>query len=206
MPVLTIEEVSHAVPVTAALIRGGLDVIEVTLRTSAALECIDAIARADMGCIIGAGTVLTVEDVAAAQAAGAQFLVTPGSPDKLVAKLKTFNGAVIPGASNPTQAMNLYDLGFDFQKFFPAEPAGGAPYIKALHGPLPNIDFMPTGGIRIDTVETYLQLPNVIAIGGSWIAPPDIMRSKDWNEIQSRAQRAFEIRLAISENDASDND
>ena len=193
VPVLTIEDATRAVALARALAAGGLDVIEVTLRTEAALEAIMAIAASDVDCVIGAGTILSAGDVTAAADAGAGFLVTPGTPQGLVPALTAFDGVVIPGVSTASEAMDLSAAGFDLLKFFPAEPAGGAPFLKALAGPLPHLSFMPTGGIRADTMDGYLALANVVAVGGSWLAPQDEVLAADWDAITQRAREASQI-------------
>ena len=195
VPVLTVDKADRAVPLARALAAGGLDVMEITLRTAAALDAIEAIAQSDVDCIIGAGTILSEGDVDAACEAGAAFLVTPGTPPSLVPALKAFDGVVIPGISTASEAMALCEAGFDLLKFFPAEAAGGAPFLKALAGPLPNITFMPTGGIRPDRMADYLALPNVTAVGGSWIAPASDLKSGNWTAIERRAREAYTAAL-----------
>ena len=195
VPVLTVDKADRAVPLARALAAGGLDVMEITLRTAAALDAIEAIAQSDVDCIIGAGTILSQGDVDAACKAGASFLVTPGTPPSLVPALQAFDGVVIPGISTASEAMALCEAGFDLLKFFPAEAAGGAPFLKALAGPLPNITFMPTGGIRPDRMADYLALPNVTAVGGSWIAPASDLKSGNWTAIERRAREAYTAAL-----------
>lgn len=197
VPVLTVNDAAGAVPLARALAAGGLDVMEITLRTEAALEAIAAIAKSDVDCIIGAGTILTEGDVDAAGKAGAQFLVTPGTPASLIPSLLDYPGPVIPGVSTVGEAMTLHEAGFGVLKFFPAEPAGGAPFLKALAGPLPDMSFMPTGGIRLDTLGGYLALPNVLAVGGSWIASAADMSAGNWGDIEMRARQAFDAASAI---------
>lgn len=198
VPVLTIQNANDAVPLAEALCAGGLDVLEVTLRTDAALEAIHKIAASGIQCVIGAGTILGGKDVAAARDAGAEFLVSPGTPAALIPALQAFDGVSIPGVSTATEAMTLYDAGFDVQKFFPAEPAGGAPFLKGLAGPLPNVAFMPTGGIKLDTMGAYLSLKSVVAVGGSWIAPDDAIERGAWAQITDRARKANETATAAA--------
>lgn len=197
VPVLTVDDAASAVSLARALTAGGLDVMEITLRTSAALDAISAIAASDVDCLIGAGTIVTEGDVDAAGKAGAQFLVTPGTPGSLVPSLLDYPGPVIPGVSTVGEAMTLHEAGFGVLKFFPAEPAGGAPFLKALAGPLPDIMFMPTGGIRPATFGAYLALPNVLAVGGSWIASAADMSAGHWADIEARARQAFDAASAI---------
>ena len=198
VPVLTIEDAERAVPLAKALCAGGLDVLEVTLRTEAGLDAIKAIAESDVDCVIGAGTILSVEDVEAAAAYGAEFLVTPGTPAALVPALQAFEGIVIPGISTVGEAMTLAGAGFDVLKFFPAEPAGGAPFLKGLGGPLPDLRFMPTGGIKQDTMDAYLKLNNVVAVGGSWIATNSDIEAGDWAGITAKARSANLVARALA--------
>lgn len=198
VPVLTIEDAERAVPLAKALCAGGLDVLEVTLRTEAGLDAIKAISESDVDCVIGAGTILSVEDVEAAAAYGAEFLVTPGTPAALVPALQAFEGIVIPGISTVGEAMTLAGAGFDVLKFFPAEPAGGAPFLKGLGGPLPDLRFMPTGGIKQDTMDAYLKLNNVVAVGGSWIATNSDIEAGDWAGITAKARSANLVARALA--------
>jgi 2-dehydro-3-deoxyphosphogluconate aldolase/(4S)-4-hydroxy-2-oxoglutarate aldolase len=193
IPVLTIDKVSDAVPVTQALIDGGLDVIEVTLRTPVALEVISEIAGSGLNCFVGAGTITTDDDVDACVKAGAEFLVSPATPEYLVPALADFPGLVIPGASTPTEALSLYEKGFDHVKFFPAEAAGGIAMLKALSSPLPAISFMPTGGVSLKNLSEYLSLENVVAAGGSWLCTKEDLETSDWEAIHQKATKAAEI-------------
>ena len=173
VPVLTVSDPSDAVPLAEALVAGGLDVLEITLRTGGAIEAIEQIAKSDVDCVIGAGTITSEGDVDAAHKAGSKFLVTPGTPSSLLPALLDYDGLVFPGAATISEAMTLYNSGFDLLKFFPAEASGGAKFIKGVSGPLPHIRFMPTGGINLENMSDYLSLKNVVAIGGSWIAPAE---------------------------------
>lgn len=193
VPVLTIEKAEHAVPLAEALLAGGLDVVEVTLRTAESLDAIEAIASSDVDVFVGAGTITCGSDVGAALKAGAEFLVTPATPDTLLDELLAFPGLVIPGVATPTEALKLYDQGFDHLKFFPAEPYGGASTLKALSAPLPDLSFMPTGGVRVDTVKDYLSLPNVAAVGGSWLASSADIATGNWARITELAKEASQI-------------
>lgn len=190
VPVLTIEDVALAVPLAEALILGGLDVLEITLRTRAGLGAIRAITDAGLNCLVGAGTVVSAQNAANAEAAGAQFLVTPGTPDHLRSALNMFSGLVIPGAATPSEVMALFHEGYSLQKLFPSEPVGGVSFLKSMAGPFPEVSFMPTGGIREDTAAEYLALDNVIAVGGSWIAPDHLVQAQDWAAITALAQAA----------------
>lgn len=197
IPVLVIEEIEHAVPVTKALVAGGIDVIEVTLRTPCALEAIQEIKLSGIDCYVGAGTIATLMDIENARHAGAEFLVTPATPRTLIPGLIEFPGLVVPGVSTPTEALTLYQEGFDTLKLFPAGASGGASLLKALYSPMPNISFMPTGGVSLSNLADYLSLPNVIAAGGSWLCPADVLKAKDWDKVTDLARQANEAVKSI---------
>src|SRR3954466_11577801 len=183
IPVLTIERAADAVPLARALVAGGLAVIEVTLRTKAALDAIKAIAAQVPDCIVGVGTVTRVADVSAAIAAGAKYLVSPGTPAELAAALADASVPVLPGCATVSEAMALAARGFKVLKFFPAEASGGTAWLKSVAAPLPEAKFCPTGGIDAKNVATYLACPNVVAVGGSWVAPKDAVASGDFARI-----------------------
>jgi len=189
IPVLVVDDVAHAVPLAEALVRGGLPVLEVTLRTPAALDMIRAMATVK-GARVGAGTLVTVNDVTAAIAAGATFGVSPGSPAYLVDACFETGLPLLPGAATATEAMTLQARGFEVLKFFPAEGAGGIKTLKGLGGPLPRISFCPTGGVTPENARDYLALSNVICAGGSWIAPSSLVKAGKWDEIEARARHA----------------
>ena len=189
VPVLVVEDVAHAEPLARALVAGGLPALEVTLRTPAALDVIAAMARVEGG-VVGAGTLITPEDVRAAKAAGAQFGVSPGATDALLDACEAHGLPLLPGAASASEAMRLYARGYRVQKFFPAEAAGGAPFLKALASPLPQIVFCPTGGVNPENAATYLGLPNVLCAGGSWVAPKDMVRAGNWAGIEALARDA----------------
>lgn len=189
IPVLVVDDVAHAIPLAEALVRGGLPVLEVTLRTKAALEVITAMASVE-GARVGAGTLVTAQDVTAAVAAGSTFGVTPGSPAFLVDACLEAGLPLLPGAATATEAMTLQARGFEVLKFFPAEGAGGIKTLKGLGGPLPGISFCPTGGVTPENALDYLALPNVVCAGGSWIAPSSLVKAGKWNEIEERARHA----------------
>lgn len=189
IPVLVVDEVDHAIPLAEALVRGGLPVLEVTLRTPAALEVIKAMATVK-GARVGAGTLVTVADVKASVAAGSTFGVTPGSPAFLVDACLEAGLPLLPGAATATEAMTLQARGFEVLKFFPAEGAGGIKTLKGLGGPLPGISFCPTGGVTPENARDYLALPNVVCAGGSWIAPSSLVKAGKWDEIEERARHA----------------
>jgi len=189
IPVLVVDDVADAVPLAQALVQGGLPVLEVTLRTPAALDVIAAMAGV-AGARVGAGTLVTAADVTAAKAAGSTFGVTPGSPAAVVDACLAAGLPLLPGAATATEAMTLHARGFEVLKFFPAEGAGGITTLKGLGGPLPDISFCPTGGVSPGNARDYLALPNVVCAGGSWIAPLDLVKAGDWDEIERRARTA----------------
>jgi 2-dehydro-3-deoxyphosphogluconate aldolase/(4S)-4-hydroxy-2-oxoglutarate aldolase len=170
IPVLVIEDVAHAVPVAEALVAGGLHVLEVTMRTPAALEVIRAMAGV-AGALVGAGTVLNARDLDAAQEAGAQFIVSPGLTESLVQAARKADMAILPGIANASDIMRGLDLGLDHFKFFPAEAAGGLRALKSLAAPFYKARFCPTGGITAQSAAEWLALPAVLCVGGSWLVP-----------------------------------
>lgn len=194
IPVLTIRDVTHAAPLARALVAGGLPVIEVTLRTPQALDAIREIAREVSGVMVGAGTITQEKDIQPATAAGSQFLVSPGTPAALAAALAEVPVPVLPGCATATEAMALAGFGFRALKFFPAEPSGGAPFLKSLAGPLPGLVFCPTGGIDASNAAAYLSLPNVGAVGGSWVVPADALARGDFAAIETLARAARALR------------
>ncbi|MGC5016605.1 bifunctional 4-hydroxy-2-oxoglutarate aldolase/2-dehydro-3-deoxy-phosphogluconate aldolase [Streptosporangium sp. DT93] len=194
VPVVVIDDVETAVPLARALVAGGLPVIEVTLRTEAALEAIGRISAEVPDAVIGAGTIRAAADVAAAVAAGSRFLVSPGTTPGLVDAMESSGVPFLPGAATASEVMALADRGVSEMKFFPAEAAGGLPYLKALGGPLPQVRFCPTGGIRLDTAPAYLALPNVGCVGGTWLTPADALASGDYARIEKLAAEAAALR------------
>jgi 2-dehydro-3-deoxyphosphogluconate aldolase/(4S)-4-hydroxy-2-oxoglutarate aldolase len=196
VPVLIVDDWRSAVPLAAALVAGGLPAIEITLRTPAALEAIRAVAADVDGAFAGAGTVLTPEQLREAEAAGARFAVSPGSSPALLAAAGDTNLPLLPGAASATEAMTLLARGYAIQKFFPAGPAGGIPYLKALASPLPGVRFCPTGGVDAKNAPAYLALPNVICVGGSWVAPKDAVAGGDWSRIKRLAREAAGLERA----------
>lgn len=192
VPVLVVDDVANARPLAEALIAGGLPALEVTLRTPAALAVIRAMAEAPGG-HVGAGTLITPEDVKAAKAAGATFGVSPGATPALLAACEAEDLPLLPGAATASEAMALLARGYDMLKFFPAETAGGAPAMKALGAPLPQVAFCPTGGVNPDNARDYLKLPNVACAGGSWVAPSALVEEGRWDEITSLAREASRL-------------
>ncbi len=193
VPVLTVYEADHAEPLAEALAKGGLTAVEVTLRTPAALDVIRIMGEAQPDLLVGAGTIISEGDVDAALKAGSDFLVTPGTSPLLLDALGNHDGVILPGVSTTSEAMARFDEGYGVMKFFPAEAAGGANFLKSLSGPLPHMDFMPTGGITPKNAPDYLSLPNVIAVGGSWLATKDEMAKGDWAAIVEKAKDAVRI-------------
>jgi 2-dehydro-3-deoxyphosphogluconate aldolase/(4S)-4-hydroxy-2-oxoglutarate aldolase len=194
VPVLTIEDRRRAVPLARALVAGGLTALEVTLRTADGLECIRAIAGEVEGADVGAGTVLDAGQYAAVAKAGARFVVSPGATPRLLAAAKESPVPFLPGAATAGEAMALAEAGYTILKFFPAEPAGGLAYLKALGAPLPAIRFCPTGGVSLKNAPAYLGLANVICVGGSWVAPAEALAAGDWARVTQLAREAAALR------------
>jgi 2-dehydro-3-deoxyphosphogluconate aldolase/(4S)-4-hydroxy-2-oxoglutarate aldolase len=192
--VIVIEKLNDAVPLARALVAGGVRAIEITLRTPVALDAIRAVAANVEGAIAGAGTVLSPADLRAAEDAGAKFGVSPGMSPELLAAVEKSTLPFLPGSASASEAMALFERGYRLQKFFPAEPAGGADYLRALGGPLPGIGFCPTGGVSPANAAAYLALPNVVCVGGSWLAPDDLVRAADWPAITALARKASALR------------
>ncbi|QHQ36759.1 bifunctional 4-hydroxy-2-oxoglutarate aldolase/2-dehydro-3-deoxy-phosphogluconate aldolase [Algicella marina] len=192
IPVLVVDDAASARPLAEALVAGGLPALEVTLRTPAALDAIRAMADVPGG-VVGAGTLVTPQDVKNAVAAGAKFGVSPGATDALVAACEDAGLPLLAGAATATEAMAMLEKGYDVLKFFPAEASGGAPALKAIGAPLPQIHFCPTGGVSLKNANDYLSLPNVLCAGGSWVAPADLVRDGKWDEIETLARDASKL-------------
>ena len=189
---MAIEDPAHAVGLCEALQRGGINAIEVTLRTAKAIQAINEIKKHCPDMILGVGTVLTPEDVARSEDTGADFLVSPGLSPKLQAALIATDLLVLPGTATPSEALSAYEAGFDKVKLFPAGAVGGAALIKSVYAPMPNISFMPTGGVRLTNMNDYLSLPNVYAVGGTWIASSQLINEAQWDTIEKNARDAME--------------
>jgi 2-dehydro-3-deoxyphosphogluconate aldolase/(4S)-4-hydroxy-2-oxoglutarate aldolase len=194
VPVVTIDRLDRAVPLAKALLAGGLPAVEVTLRTPAALDAVRAIVAEVPDIIVGVGTVTRPLDVTRALDAGADFLVSPGTPASLVQALVDAPIPVLPGCATVSEAMKLAGLGFPVLKFFPAEPSGGVRWLAAVAESLPDIRFCPTGGVNGDNAAAYLALPNVLAVGGSWVASPQAIVAGDFAGITARARAASALR------------
>ncbi|MER7193621.1 bifunctional 4-hydroxy-2-oxoglutarate aldolase/2-dehydro-3-deoxy-phosphogluconate aldolase [Streptomyces flaveolus] len=190
VPVVVVDDLSDAVPLARALVAGGLPAIEVTLRTPVAVDAIRAIAEEVPGAVVGAGTVITPEQVGEVVAAGARFLVSPGWTDTLLEAMRGSGVPFLPGVSTTSEVVALLERGVREMKFFPAEAAGGTAYLKALAAPLPQARFCPTGGIGPASAPEYLALPNVGCVGGSWMLPKDAVAGRDWARVEALARAA----------------
>jgi 2-dehydro-3-deoxyphosphogluconate aldolase/(4S)-4-hydroxy-2-oxoglutarate aldolase len=194
IPVIVLHKIEHAVPMAEALLEGGVKVLEVTLRTPVALQCIEAIARTVPQALLGAGTLRGAADVVAARDAGCVFGVSPGYTREIGAACREARLALLPGVASASEVMTANADGLTFLKFFPAVPAGGVPMLKALHGPFPDVAFCPTGGLTPDNAAQFLALPNVRVCGGSWLTPADAMERGDWARITRLAREAGALR------------
>ena len=192
IPVLVVDDASTAADLARALVAGGLPVLEVTLRTPAALDVIREMATVKGG-RVGAGTLLTPQDVEAALEAGATFGVSPGATDRILDACEANGLPLLPGAATATEAMRLLERGYRVQKFFPAEASGGAAALKAIGAPIPQVRFCPTGGVSLKNASDYLSLPNVLCAGGSWVAPKDAVDARDWDRIETLAREAAQL-------------
>jgi 2-dehydro-3-deoxyphosphogluconate aldolase / (4S)-4-hydroxy-2-oxoglutarate aldolase len=194
IPVIVLERVEHAVPLARALVAGGVRVLEVTLRTPAALACIEAIARDVPDAVLGAGTLRSAADVRAAKDAGCVFGVSPGYTAEIGAACREAGLPLLPGVATASEVMAANADGLTFLKFFPATQAGGIPMLKALAGPFPDVAFCPTGGITPETAPQFLALPNVKVCGGSWLTPGEAVNAGDWARITALARAASALR------------
>jgi 2-dehydro-3-deoxyphosphogluconate aldolase/(4S)-4-hydroxy-2-oxoglutarate aldolase len=192
IPVLVVEDAATAADLARALVAGGLPALEVTLRTPAALEAIRKMAAVPGG-VVGAGTLLTESDVEAAKEAGATFGVSPGATRRLLDACEANDLPLLPGAATPSEAMALLERGYSVQKFFPAEGNGGVPVLRAWSAPLPQVRFCPTGGVSLANARDYLALPNVLCVGGSWVAPAAMVNAGDWAGIARLAAEAASL-------------
>lgn len=190
IPVVVLHDVDHAVPVARALVHGGLPVIEVTLRTPVALDAVRRIADEVPDILVGAGTVVAPEQAKQAVAAGAEFLVSPGTTDALAAAMRDTGLPHLPGAATVSEVMRLLEQGYTELKLFPAEASGGTAFLKALAAPVPAARFCPTGGVTLANAAGYLALPNVGCVGGSWITPADALAAGSWERVRELASEA----------------
>jgi 2-dehydro-3-deoxyphosphogluconate aldolase/(4S)-4-hydroxy-2-oxoglutarate aldolase len=187
IPVVVLDDVAHAVPVAEALVAGGVPVIELTLRTPVALRCIEEIARHVPEILVGAGTIVSPGQAEAAASAGAQFLVSPGTTDRLASAMRETGLPHLPGAATVSEVLRLLELGYSEMKLFPAEVSGGVGFLKAIGAPVPQARFCPTGGITEATASSYLALPNVGCVGGTWLTPADALRDRNWDRVSRLA-------------------
>nr|WP_202420871.1 bifunctional 4-hydroxy-2-oxoglutarate aldolase/2-dehydro-3-deoxy-phosphogluconate aldolase [Actinomadura rayongensis] len=194
VPVVVLDDADAAVPLARALVAGGLPVIELTLRTPAALPAIERVAAEVPDAVVGAGTVVRRADAEQAAKAGARFLVSPGCTPALRAAMADTGVPFLPGVATASEALALLEEGVTALKFFPAEAAGGIPYLKALGGPLPQVRFCPTGGVTVANAPGYLALPNVGCVGGTWLTPRDAIAAGDWARIEELARAAAALR------------
>lgn len=204
LPVVVIEDPSGAVALANALLEGGITVIEITLRTAGALEAVARIAQECPDMIVGTGSVRTPQQVQQAADAGARFLVTPGSPQRLLEACAASRLPTLPGAATVTEMLTLAERGFSVVKFFPAEQLGGADALRAISGPVPDLDVCPTGGITQDLAADYLKLPTVPCVGASWVTPACALREGDWAQVRRLARRAQELRREIQDAEVQD--
>lgn len=192
VPVIIHDDVATARDLAEALVAGGLANIEVTLRTPNALRVIAEMAKVP-GAVVGSGTVRRKQDMQASRDAGCQFMVSPGAPVRLLEEAEDIGIPLLPGIASPTEAMAASLLGYTYLKFFPAEAMGGAPVLKSFASPLPDLKFCPTGGIDVEKAKTYLALPNVVCVGGSWVVPADAIAQDDFDAIRALAAQAAEL-------------
>ena len=197
IPVLTLSDLDHAVPLAQALVAGGLHVLEITLRTPVALGCIEAIRKAIPDAIVGAGTLTRAVDFAAADRAGAQFGVSPGLIPELAGAARGARFPLLPGVMTPTEVIAARLAGFNVLKLYPAHQAGGVGMLRALAAPFPDVLFCPTGGITHAGAPDYLALPNVVSVGGSWMAPPPMIDAGDWQGIEALARDAAALKRPL---------
>ncbi len=194
VPVVVIEDIKDAVPLAQSLVEGGIQIIEVTLRSSCALEAIELIAKNVPKMRVGAGTILNPTQLEQAQNRGAEFLISPGLTIKLLEHAKKKDMPLIPGVSSSSEVMQALELGYSALKFFPAEYCGGVKLLNAFNGPFKGVKFCPTGGISIDNMHSYLNLENVLCVGGSWLTPKNLIQNKEWDKITEICKRSLALR------------
>ncbi len=194
VPVVVVENIKDAVPLAQSLIEGGIQIIEVTLRSSCALEAIELIAKNVPKMLVGAGTILNPTQLEQAQNRGAEFLISPGLTIKLLEYAKKKDMPLIPGVSSSSEVMQALELGYSALKFFPAEYCGGVKLLNAFNGPFKGVKFCPTGGISADNMHSYLNLENVLCVGGSWLTPKNLIQNKEWDKITEICKRSLVLR------------
>lgn len=197
VPVVVVSDAAQAVPMAEALLAGGVDVMEITLRSDAALAAIEAVARAVPAMQVGAGTVTRASEVASVQSAGARFGLSPGATPELLAAVRAAGLPFVPGVATPGEAMAARDAGFTLLKCFPAAQLGGVEVLKAWGGPLPDLRFCPTGGVSLSNMASFLSLPNVAMVGGSWLTPAAAVAAGDWARVTQLAREAIEAAEAL---------
>ncbi|GAA7760612.1 bifunctional 4-hydroxy-2-oxoglutarate aldolase/2-dehydro-3-deoxy-phosphogluconate aldolase [Helicobacter pylori] len=194
VPVVVVENIKDAVPLAQSLVEGGIHIIEVTLRSSCALEAIELIAKNVPKMHVGAGTILNPTQLEQAQNRGAEFLISPGLTIKLLEYAKKKDMPLIPGVSSSSEVMQALELGYNALKFFPAEYCGGVKLLNAFNGPFKGVKFCPTGGISTDNMHSYLNLENVLCVGGSWLTPKNLIQNKEWDKITEICKRSLALR------------
>ncbi|GAA8577564.1 bifunctional 4-hydroxy-2-oxoglutarate aldolase/2-dehydro-3-deoxy-phosphogluconate aldolase [Helicobacter pylori] len=194
IPVVVIENIKDAVPLAQSLIEGSIHIIEVTLRSSCALEAIELIAKNVPKMRVGVGTILNPTQLEQAQNRGAEFLISPGLTIKLLEYAKKKDMPLIPGVSSSSEVMQALELGYSALKFFPAEYCGGVKLLNAFNGPFKGVKFCPTGGISADNMRSYLNLENVLCVGGSWLTPKNLIQNKEWDKITEICKRSLALR------------
>ncbi|WP_219025601.1 bifunctional 4-hydroxy-2-oxoglutarate aldolase/2-dehydro-3-deoxy-phosphogluconate aldolase [Helicobacter pylori] len=194
VPVVVIENIKDAVPLAQSLVEGGIQIIEVTLRSSCALEAIELIAKNVPKMRVGVGTILNPTQLEQAQNRGAEFLISPGLTIKLLEYAKKKDMPLIPGVSSSSEVMQALELGYNALKFFPAEYCGGVKLLNAFNGPFKGVKFCPTGGISTDNMRSYLNLENVLCVGGSWLTPKNLIQNKEWDKITEICKRSLALR------------
>ncbi len=194
VPVVVIENIKDAVPLAQSLVEGGIHIIEITLRSSCALEAIELIAKNVPKMRVGAGTILNPTQLEQAQNRGAEFLISPGLTIKLLEYAKKKDMPLIPGVSSSSEVMQALELGYSALKFFPAEYCGGVKLLNAFNGPFKGVKFCPTGGISADNMHSYLNLENVLCVGGSWLTPKNLIQNKEWDKITEICKRSLALR------------
>ncbi|WRB58293.1 bifunctional 4-hydroxy-2-oxoglutarate aldolase/2-dehydro-3-deoxy-phosphogluconate aldolase [Helicobacter pylori] len=194
IPVVVIEDIKDAVPLAQSLVEGGIHIIEVTLRSSCALEAIELIAKNVPKMRVGAGTILNPTQLEQAQNRGAEFLISPGLTIKLLEHAKKKDMPLIPGVSSSSEVMQALELGYSTLKFFPAEYCGGVKLLNAFNGPFKGVKFCPTGGISADNMHSYLNLENVLCVGGSWLTPKNLIQNKEWDKITEICKQSLALR------------
>ncbi|GAA9582798.1 bifunctional 4-hydroxy-2-oxoglutarate aldolase/2-dehydro-3-deoxy-phosphogluconate aldolase [Helicobacter pylori] len=194
IPVVVVEDIKDAVPLAQSLVEGGIQIIEVTLRSSCALEAIELIAKNVPKIRVGAGTILNPTRLEQAQNRGAEFLISPGLTIKLLEYAKKKDIPLIPGVSSSSEVMQALELGYSALKFFPAEYCGGVKLLNAFNGPFKGVKFCPTGGISADNMHSYLNLENVLCVGGSWLTPKNLIQNKEWDKITEICKRSLALR------------